>query len=49
MKLRSNHLEVTLPYLFEPEKPNLGQDSSKKLQVTGTAYKQLQVTGTVYI
>ena len=31
------------PYLFEPEKPNLSQDSSKKLQVTGTVYKQLQV------
>ena len=26
------------PYLFEPEKPNLGQDSSKQLQVTGTVY-----------
>ena len=36
-------------YLFEPEKPNLGQDSSKQLQVTGTVYKQLQGTGTKYI
>ena len=26
------------PYLFEPEKPNLLQDSSKQLQVTGTVY-----------
>ena len=24
------------PYLFEPEKPNLGQESSKQLQVAGT-------------
>ena len=26
------------PYLFELEKPNLGQDSFKQLQVTGTVY-----------
>ena len=26
------------PYLFEEEKPNLHQDSSKQLQVTGTVY-----------
>ena len=26
------------PYLFEPQKPNLHQDSSKQLQVTGTVH-----------
>ena len=26
------------PYLFEPEKPNLRQDSSNQLQVTGNVY-----------